>query len=80
MFVEMEDIAKTVGLVLGRRKVAPTDRIFEDLGAESADMLNLVVTVEEKYGITIDEVTVPSIRTVTDLFELVHRATARADS
>jgi acyl carrier protein len=80
MSVELDDIAKTVGLVLGRRKIAPTDRIFEDLGAESADMLNIVVTVEEKYGIAIDEVTVPSIRTVADLFELVRHATARADS
>jgi len=76
MLVELDDIAKTVGLVLGRRNVAPSDRIFEDLGAESADMLNIVVTVEEKYGITIDEMCVPSIRTIVDLYELVRRTAA----
>jgi acyl carrier protein len=73
MLIALDDIAKTVGLVLGRRKVAATDRIYEDLGAESADMLNLVVTVEEKYGITIDEASVPSIRTVSDMYEMVRR-------
>ncbi len=73
MPVELDDIVRTVGLVLGRRKVAPSDRIYEDLGAESADMLNLVVTMEEKYGISIDEASVPSIRTVADLHEVVRR-------
>lgn len=76
MRVEPNEIAKTVGLVLGRRNVAPADRIYEDLGAESADVLNIVVTVEEKYGISIDEASVASIRTVADLHELVSRSVA----
>ena len=76
MHIELDDIAKTVGLILGRRNIMPSDRIYEDLGAESADMLNLVVTVEEKYCITIDEECVPSIRTVADLHELVRRTVA----
>ncbi len=71
MRVELDDICKTVGLVLGRKNVAPSDRIVEDLGAESSDVLNIVVTVEEKYGISIKEEEVPSIHTVTDLHELV---------
>ncbi len=73
MPIEIDEIVKTVGLVLGRRNVVPSDRIYEDLGAESADMLNLVVTVEEKYRIAIDESIVPTIRTVADLHELVRR-------
>ncbi len=73
MPVELNDVTRTVGLVLGRRNVAPSDRIYEDLGAESADMLNLIATMEEKYGISIDEASVPSIHTVADLHELVRR-------
>ncbi len=73
MPIELDDVVKTVGLVLGRRKVAPSDRIYEDLGAESADVLNLVATMEEKYGISIDEASVPSVRTVADLHDLVRR-------
>jgi len=76
MLVEMNDIAKTVGLILGRRNIAAADRIAEDLGAESADVLNIVATVEEKYGISISEADVASIRTVAELHDLVRRSVA----
>ena len=73
MQVELNEICKTVGLVLGRRNIAPANRLAEDLGAESADILNIVATVEEKYGITIDDIDVPSVHTVEDLHGLVCR-------
>lgn len=71
MPVELQDICRTVGLVLGRRDVAPASRLAEDLGAESADVLNIIVTVEEKYGVSIDDAEVPSVRTVGDLHHLL---------
>ncbi len=81
MPVQMDDICRTVGLVLGRRDIAATSRLAEDLGAESADVLNIVVTVEEKYRISIDEADIPLIRTVADLHGVVSRCSARgADS
>lgn len=73
MPVELQDICRTVGLVLGRRDVAAASRLAEDLGAESADVLNIIVTVEEKYGISIDDAEVPSVRTVGDLHQLLCR-------
>ena len=76
MPVELNDICKTVGLVLGRRNVAAANRLAEDLGAESADVLNIVVTMEEKYGISIDDADVPSVHTVEDLHNLVCRSVA----
>jgi acyl carrier protein len=76
MQVELDNIRKTVGLVLGRRNVAASDRLIEDLRAESADILNVIVTIEEEYGITIDETSVPSIRTVADLYDLVRHTIA----
>lgn len=76
MQVEFDNIRKTVGLVLGRRNVAASDRLIEDLRAESADILNVIVTIEEEYGITIDETSVPSIRTVADLYDLVRHTIA----
>jgi acyl carrier protein len=80
MMVEMNDIAKTVGLILGRRNVAASDRIAEDLGAESADVLNIVATIEEKYGISISEADVATIRTVAELRDLVGRTIAMSAS
>lgn len=71
MDVTLEDIQSVVALHLGRRRVSPGDRILEDLGAESVDVVNIIATVEERYRITIEEVELPDIRTVADLFERV---------
>ncbi len=76
MAIDLAEVAKTVGLILGRVNVKPSDRMYEDLGAESADVLNIVATVEEKFGIKIDDADVPSIRTVSDLHEVVRRLAA----
>jgi acyl carrier protein len=48
----------------------------EDLGAESADVANLVVIVEEKYGITIKEAEIASIFTPADLLALAQKRAA----
>ena len=71
----IEDINKLVGLQLGKRNVTATDRLVEDLGAESADVANLVAAVESKYGITVKESEIARIFTSQDLFELVMKKT-----
>jgi acyl carrier protein len=71
--VSMEDIQKLVGLQLGVRVVAEHARLVEDLGAESADVANLVAAVEEKYHIVVKESEIANIFTPADLFELVLR-------
>lgn len=71
--VSIEEIKRMVGLQLGKRSVNETDRLMEDLGAESSDVANLVAAVEEKYAITIKESEIARIYTPLDLFELVKR-------
>lgn len=71
MTVNLEDIVKLVGLQLGKRNVQANSRLVEDLGAESADVANLVATVEEKYGISIKEAEIARIFTPADLFDLI---------
>lgn len=73
MMVDLEDINKLVGLQLGRRNVQAGDRLVEDLGAESADVANIVATVEEKYGISIKEAEIARIFTPADLFDLIQK-------
>lgn len=73
MTVDLEDINKLVGLQLGRRNVQAGDRLVEDLGAESADVANIVATVEEKYGISIKEAEIARIFTPADLFDLIQK-------
>lgn len=67
----IEDLKSLVALHLGRRSVASEDRIIEDLGAESVDVVNIIAGVEDRYRITIEEAELPDIRTVAELFELV---------
>lgn len=69
----MEEILKLTGLQLGKRNIKETDRFLEDLGAESADIANLIARVEEKYGITVKESEIAGVRTPADLFTLVQK-------
>ena len=73
LIVSMDEIKKLVGMQLGRRNVRDTDRFMEDLGAESADIANIVATAEEKYGITIKEAEIAHLFTPQDLFVLVQK-------
>ncbi len=77
--VKPEEITKIVGLILGVRSVEAGDRIVEDLGAESADLLNIIATVEETYHIEITESEAARIYTSADLYALVdHRLSGSA--
>jgi acyl carrier protein len=69
----MDEIKKLVGLQLGKRIVNESDRFVEDLGAESADVANIVAVVEEKYGITIKEAEIANITTPANLLALIQQ-------
>ena len=71
MSVTLEEIGKMVGLQLGRSKVGADEHIVEDLGAESADVVNIVAAVEERFEILIEDREIPDVLTVRDLFVLV---------
>lgn len=68
-----QEILDLVALQLGARAVKSGDRLIEELGAESADVLNLVATVEDRYKIEIDEEEIPQLSTVADVHHLVQR-------
>jgi acyl carrier protein len=74
MLIELDEVRRTVGLVLGRREPQPGDRLKEDLGAESIDLLNIMVTLEEKFGASIGEAAMAEASTGHDLFELVRKS------
>ena len=51
--------------------VTPGKRIKEDLGADSLDLVDLIMTIEDEYGISIPEESVAGISTVKDLIDFV---------
>jgi len=71
--VTQDEILKMVELQLGKRGIQWHDRLVENLGAESADVANLVAAAEEKYDIAIKESEIARIFTPQDLFEIIQK-------
>ena len=69
--ITIEEISRLVGVQLGNRRVNPDDRFFEDLGAESIDVVNIAAAIEDKYRIQINESELAGIRTPADLLSLI---------
>ena len=72
--VKLDDIKKMIAAQLGLSTVNDSDRIVEDLGAESSDIANIVAAVEDKYHITVSEDQIKTIATVRDVFLSVQQA------
>jgi len=48
-------------------------RIKEDLRADSLDVVELIMSIEDKYGITVDDSAIAEIKTVGDLVAFVNK-------
>ena len=83
MLIELDEVCRTVSLVLGKRGVKADDCLVKDLGAESIDILGVMVTLEEKYGVAVDEAAMATVSTVRDLYDVLlkspHAPTPAAD-
>ena len=66
MFEEVKD-ALRAQLKLGDKEITVDSKIKEDLGADSLDILQLLMTIEETYGITIPDESLAEFRTVGDI-------------
>jgi acyl carrier protein len=68
-----DDLRALVARQLGRREVSLDDRLIEDLGADSMDLVTIVAVLEESYQLSIDEERLALLRTVRDLAAEVER-------
>ncbi len=71
MNILVEDIISIVSLQLGVKGVEEGQRLVEDLGAESADIANIVAALEEKYDLFISEEMIAQIKSVKDLYTTI---------
>ena len=64
-----ERIRKLVAEQLGidRLKVTPQASILDDLGADSLDVVELVMSIEESFDIEIPDAAIEGMRTIGDL-------------
>jgi acyl carrier protein len=66
-----EEILALVRRQLGVREALLENDIVADLGAVSADIINIVAALEDLYSVVIGEEELPDIHTVEQLHRLV---------
>ena len=71
----MEKLKKEIIKIIGReldvspRFIKDDTSIQEDLGADSLDVINIVMTIENKFNIEIDEHTLAEFNTVANIVD-----------
>lgn len=73
MTISLAGLKTLVGLQLGHPEIDESAYFVEELGAESADILNIILAVEDKYDIQIADGDMSEVRTTSDLYSLVKR-------
>ena len=69
---------KVVNLIVAQLPVKPEDikmesRLFEDLGADSANVMMLIMDLESEFDITVEDEMLTGIRTVGDIVEYLEK-------
>lgn len=52
-------------------KITPEAEVVKDLGADSLDIVELMMALEDEYGVTLPEGKVESIKTVQDIVDML---------
>ena len=71
-------VKELIGKQLNKKPevIKVTDRIVEDLGADSLDIVEMLMTLEEDFGIQISDDDAMNIKTVGDLVEYLNKNNA----
>ncbi|MDD5225069.1 MAG: acyl carrier protein [bacterium] len=62
-------------LGMGVEEIQPEARFMEDLGADSLDLVELVMAMEDEFDISIPDDKVEGIKTVQDTVNYIRRET-----
>ena len=57
-------------------KITPESNIIKDLGLDSLDIVDMLMKVEETFGVTIDDGDVVEMKTVGDVVRFIENAKA----
>ncbi|NLL50938.1 MAG: acyl carrier protein [Eubacteriaceae bacterium] len=72
--MDMEQKVKTIiaeQLEVDREMLSDNTSFIDDLGADSIDLLELVLAFEDEFDVTFDEEDVKCIKTVGDIVEYI---------
>jgi len=54
-------------LNVAQGKIKPESRLIEDLGADSLDMIEMLMALEENFGISVPDEKAADLKTVADI-------------
>lgn len=68
-----EKIVEIIAKQLGSDADTITEgtNIMEDLGADSLDVVEMLMAIEENFGVTVPDEEIPNLKTVRDIVEYV---------
>lgn len=64
-----ELVAEQLGI--NKETITAESNIIEDLGADSLDVIEMLMTLEEEYGITIPDEKIGQIKTIGQIVDLI---------
>jgi acyl carrier protein len=70
LVTQVNELMQT-GFEIPSEKLVPTATLFQDLGLDSLDAIDMVVHLEEKFGIKVDGERLMTVRTLNDVYGLV---------
>ena len=70
-------VAQLISYQIGleQNRIIPSSDIFEDLGADSLDIVPLLMSIEDEFGLTIDDDNAQKFRTVGDVVAFIEMNT-----
>ncbi len=70
-----EQVCKMLAEQLGidASGITPESEVVKDLGADSLDVVELLMTLEDEYNITLPEDEIESIKTVQDIVDMMNK-------
>lgn len=74
--MEFERLTSAIAEVLDieQSTITPETKFVEDLGADSLDILEIIMGIEEEFGIKIPTESTENVVTVGDAFEAIKKA------
>jgi acyl carrier protein len=58
-------------LTISREQVTPDAKMVEDLNADSLDMIEITMMLEERFGLAVPDAKAEQIKTVADIYDFV---------
>ena len=81
MKLEVEAVIRAIvaeRLLLGTEAIIPEARLVEDLGADSLNILEIVLDINEALDIELSTDGLASVRRVGDIYRLAHHARSQS--